>query len=239
MNVFDQMGIYWTEMADRNQTEEQICFIKDHFKASGYFLDLACGSGRHSIALNTDGYCMVGLDISRKLLRIAKERSNELLVVLGDMRFLPFRDGIFEVVVSLDNSFGYLSSDAEDIVSLIEVRRVLLLRGKIAIDVFNRLELTQKYQRKSVSSKPKDYPSFKLEQKRTVRGSWLYDIWIVSDKSNNQTELFEHKVHLYFQSQLESMLIKAGFKIKMVFGDYNGINFSDESPRLIFIAEAK
>ena len=50
------MGVYWVEIADKNQTEQQIQFLKSHLKPAGYVLDLACGSGRHSIALSADGY---------------------------------------------------------------------------------------------------------------------------------------------------------------------------------------
>ncbi len=47
MNVFDEMGIYWAEIADQNQTERQMQFIKNTLKAEGLVLDLACGTGRH------------------------------------------------------------------------------------------------------------------------------------------------------------------------------------------------
>ncbi|HLN88938.1 MAG TPA: class I SAM-dependent methyltransferase, partial [Candidatus Binatia bacterium] len=104
------MGIYWAEMADKNQTEKQIQFLKTYLKLEGYVLDLACGSGRHSIALAADGFGMVGLDSSRRLLRIANERSRSLALVLGDMRHLPFRSGVFTAVLSVDTSFGYLPS---------------------------------------------------------------------------------------------------------------------------------
>ena len=83
-NVFDEMGVYWAEIADKNQTEKQLQFLKTHLKPEGYVLDLACGTGRHSIPLSTEGYDMVGLDVSPKLLRIAKQRSTgNIAVVLG------------------------------------------------------------------------------------------------------------------------------------------------------------
>ncbi len=46
INVFDEMGIYWAEIADKNQTEQQINFLKTQLKSDGYILDLACGTGR-------------------------------------------------------------------------------------------------------------------------------------------------------------------------------------------------
>ncbi len=138
------MGVYWAEIADRNQTERQIQFLKSHLKPAGYILDLACGSGRHSIALRAEGYMMVGLDASRRLLEIAKQRSHDIAVVLGDIRFLPFKTGTFAAAVSVDTSFGYLPSEADDKVSLAEVRRTLSKEGLLVIDVFNREYLVLK-----------------------------------------------------------------------------------------------
>ena len=96
-NVFDDMGKYWTEIADQNQTDPQVEFLKKSVKPDGWILDLACGTGRHLIPLSKENYCVVGLDISQKLLRIAKSRWRGADLVLGDMRFLPFKPNVFQL----------------------------------------------------------------------------------------------------------------------------------------------
>ena len=95
-----------------------------------------------------------------RLLKIAKQRSQDITVVLGDIRFLPFKTGTFNAVVSVDTSFGYLPSEADDKVSLSEVRRVMPQDGLLIIDVFNREYLALKYREQSNSTKERDYPSF-------------------------------------------------------------------------------
>jgi SAM-dependent methyltransferase len=236
--VFDEMGVYWAEIADKNQTERQIQFLKSHLKPAGYVLDLACGSGRHSIVLSADRYMMVGLDASLSLLKIAKQRSQDIAVVLGDIRFLPFKTDTFDAAVSVDTSFGYLPSEADDKVSLSEVRRVMTQEGLLIIDVFNREYLALKYREQSNSTKEKDYPSFILQQKRTISdsGEWLCDLWILRDKKNLQVSFFEHKVRLYGRDKLRILLEGAGFRVNHVFGGYRGENFVVNSPRLIFLA---
>lgn len=66
------MGNYWSEIADQNQTQKQIQFLKNVLPRSGLVLDLACGTGRHLIPLSMEGYDMVGLDISFRLLKMGK-----------------------------------------------------------------------------------------------------------------------------------------------------------------------
>ncbi len=241
MNVFDEMGVYWADMADQNQTEKQVKFLKKHFDPSMIVLDVACGTGRHIIPLSQQGYRMVGLDVSLNLLRIAKQHSKETQLVRGDMRFLPFKAEAFGAAISVDTSFGYLPTEVEDMVSLVEIKRVLEKRCVFVIDVFNRQELTQKYKDKNQPDKQKEYPRFFLRQKRTLspEADWLCDLWIIQDKLSGQLSTFEHEVRLYERTGLEGMLENAGFEVKEVYGDYENGKFSSQSPRLILIVETK
>lgn len=68
-------------------------------------LDIGCATGRaiESIHAEAPGSLFVGLDISPKMVRLAKTRRNspiELLV--GDIRCLPFRKGAFDFVYTLE-----------------------------------------------------------------------------------------------------------------------------------------
>jgi SAM-dependent methyltransferase len=239
-NVFDEMGVYWAEISDKSQTEKQIGFLKNQLNLEGYILDLACGTGRHSIPLSKGGYNMVGLEVSGKLLTIAKQCWGEVQVVRGDMRFLPFKPKAFSAAISMDTSIGYLPSEKEDALSLAEVKRVVRQGGILIVDVFNRLELMTKYKEKISNSKWKEYPSFFLLQNRTVSldGEWLCDLWTIRDKDGVKQRIFEHTVRLYGQSELEGLLIRTGFVINGVYGGYEGEDFSADSLRFILLANA-
>jgi len=240
-NVFDEMGVYWAEIADKSQTEKQLQFLKTHLRSDGYVLDIACGSGRHSIPLSQEGYGMVGLDVSMNLLRIAKQRFSKVVVVLGDMQHLPFKDEAFAAAISIDTSFGYLLSEKDDRFSLAEVQRVLFHQGVFVIDVFNREGLILKYENKKHSVKLKEYPSFFLKQKRTIskKANLLCDLWTIREKASGQLAVFEHTVRLYERDQLEDLLERTGFYVNQVYGDYEEGDFFTNSPRLIVVAKAK
>ena len=196
-NVFDEMGVYWSEIADENSTSQQIQFLKDTVGKGGLVLDLACGTGRHTIPLSNEGYGVVGLDVSVKLLKIAKHRSPQVQLVKGDMRYLPFNGEVFSAAVSMDTSFGYLPSKTADLQSLIELHKTLRQGGLLILDVFNKERMISKYRlglKRRVANglkwwvlpillhshnrlarkllflffKWKEYPGFFLLQKRTV-----------------------------------------------------------------------
>jgi SAM-dependent methyltransferase len=240
MNVFDEMGDYWAEIADQNNTERQINFIKNILEPPGLILDLACGTGRHLIPLSKQGFSLIGLDLSPELLRIAKSQWNQAQVVLADMRFLPFKHEVFAAVISMDTSFGYLPSELDDLLSLKDVKYSLKKGGVLVVDVFNRQHLTKKYNGQS-QSKEKEYPSFFLLQNRSVtaNGGKLCDKWTVREKSDGQIRVFQHIARLYKRSQLQELLENAGFILNKVCGNYGNQEFHSDSSRLIIVALAK
>ncbi len=148
-SVFGEMENYWAEIAESNFKEKQISFIKNLFTPNGLILDLACGTGRYSIRLSKEGYDLVGLDLSRSLLKIAKRNALEKDVqcdfVRASMLFVPFKSNIFAGIMSLDTSFGYLDCEGEDVQSLGEIHRVLKDPGLFMLDVFNRDRLVQQF----------------------------------------------------------------------------------------------
>jgi SAM-dependent methyltransferase len=266
-NVFDEMGSYWAEIADQSATERQMQFIKNAVKKEGWILDLACGSGRHTIPLTNQGYSVLGLDISARLLKIAKQRLPQAQLAKADMRFLPFNDGVFAAALSIDNSFGYFPSEEADLQSLKELRRTLSKEGIYVLDVFNREHLLQKYGKHRSSDRLKwlalpmllkfhnrlskkmlfwfynwkEYPSFYLMQKRTVSkaGGRLCDLWVIYDKADGQFLVFKHLARLYKFSRLQELLFEAGFLVNRVYGDYERQDFSADSNRLIILANTK
>jgi len=242
LNVFDQMGVYWAEIADQNPTQRQIQFIKDTLEQRGPVLDLGCGTGRHMISLIKEGYEIVGMDISLNLLKIAKTRLSGIQLIRADMRRLPFKTGAFAEVVSMDTSLGYLPTEKDDLQSLREIHETLKHGGALIVDVFNRDQLMQKYGPKCpITPKEKEYQSFTLSQKRTVDkdGGKLRDLWVIHDKADWETKVFRHVARLYALKDLRDLLEKAGFVVKRVYGDYEGQKFSLESKRLILVATAK
>jgi len=263
-NVFDEMGALWAEIADKNQTELQLAFLKNQLKLDGYILDIACGNGRHLSPLTSAGYGIIGLDASLSLLRIAKHRNADVELVRGDMRFLPFKEEKFEAVISMDTSFGYLPSKKDDLQSLNEVHRVIRRTGFFILDVFNYEELTVRYSHRGFLKRLKgvglpallrlrlkwflfrffkwrEYPSFLLLQRRSIShgGGRLRDLWVICDKPTGRLIFFMHEVRLYERRLLVDMLAKAGFMVNRVFGGYEGQMFNEDANRLIISAAVR
>jgi SAM-dependent methyltransferase len=101
-------------------------------------LDLCCGSGRHSLRFGEKGFAPVGLDYSAPLLELARARGEDLRLVRGDMRALPFASGAFRSVVNFFTSFGYFLREMDNVAVVTEIERVLAPGGRFLCDTFGR-----------------------------------------------------------------------------------------------------
>jgi len=106
-------------------------------------LDLACGTGRHSLELVRRGFSVVGVEIGKELVEIANkdaaEQGLEAEFVQGDLRELEF-DGEFDVVLNLnDGAVGYFETDEENHRTFEVISRALKPGGQNLIQVPNVL----------------------------------------------------------------------------------------------------
>ncbi len=105
-------------------------------------LDLCCGQGRHSLELARQGFPNItGIDRSRYLVRLARKRANNLGLDVrfreGDARRIRGVNLPFHSVAVLGNSFGYFDHEDDDLAVLLAIKRVLVSKGTIIIDLLD------------------------------------------------------------------------------------------------------
>jgi len=111
---------FWRGAVPPEVTSSEVEFI---VRASGRsapsrVLDVACGSGRHTLELARRGFAVTGLDISAEaiehLRRTAEAESLYVDARLSDMRVLP-GEITADVAICMGNAFGYLEGYSEQI----------------------------------------------------------------------------------------------------------------------------
>lgn len=97
-------------------------------------LDLACGTGDIAFALADRGVRVVGLDITHRMLQLARAKRDDVPLVAGDMMAVPFPDARFDIV-----STGYGIRNVPEIQPAVaEIARVLKPGGVFLSLDFNR-----------------------------------------------------------------------------------------------------
>lgn len=105
------------------------------FAPGARIADLGCGSGVFTSLLQRRGFDCVGVDLSPKLIRIARETYPDVEFREGDIEHLPFADGSFDGVVLA----GVLHHLPELSACAAEIRRILKPGGRFVAFDPNRM----------------------------------------------------------------------------------------------------
>lgn len=196
-------------------------------------VDLACGAGRHAVALSRLGARVVGLDLSMPLLRAGQRRWQDPRLVRADIRVLPLRSGAADAVVNLFTSFGYFEHDAEHEKVIAEVARVLRAGGRFVLDFLNAREVRATL----VPRDERPINGRSVVQERRLEQDGRYVIKTIHLSGEGRS--FMERVRLYERADLERMLEGAGLAIDAVLGDYEGAPYVERSPRLLMLARKR
>lgn len=203
-------------------------FLK--LKKNDRVLDLACGKGRHSLFLNSLGFDVVGVDLSKNSIDYANEFSNETLrFVQRDMReSLNLKyDGIF----NLFTSFGYFENDEEDLQVLTNIKNGLKDETSVAVIDFLNVE-------KAIKNLITEETIIRNEITFNIKRSFENGFIIKKIEVITADKTYEYFERIKFLDlpKIKGYLDTVGLKLKYTFGDYDLQEFNQEnSNRLILI----
>jgi SAM-dependent methyltransferase len=213
---------------DATEARQQVAFFqKECGPVEGFVLDLACGTGRHIEELSALGYHAAGCDLSFTLLRTGVEEYGYMPVVRADMRVLPFSTASFGGLVNFFTSFGYFTTEEENLEVVREMARVLEPNAPFLFDYLN----VQRELNGLVEKETRETPMGRVQIER-----WFDS----SDRSFNKRMTIGPKRYLervrgYDLDEITVMFTSSGLMIRSAFGDFSGARFGATSPRLILV----
>ena len=211
-----------------NLIESQIPLRPQH-----QILDLCCGQGRHANLLASKGYRVVGLDLSRTLLEVAKFSTDRLrypAFVQADMRTLPF-GSCFNLLLNLFTSFGYFDSDQENMGVIEQFYQVLKPGGWFVFDYFNAGYVVGNL----VEHETEEVNGIRMGFERRITDKRVEKM--ITLKKNGRCATFFESVKIYQPGEIREMMQGADLCVEKTFGDYDGSPFNVQSPRLIIIGK--
>jgi len=173
-------------------------------------LDLACGRGRFARYLGSKHFEVLGTDLSPNNISYAKnfERDN-LYFQVHDMR-QSVEGRKFDYVLNLFTSFGYFSTDNEDMDVLRGVKQNIEDKGTFIIDYINGEKAIEELQENEI----RDIDNMRFDIARWVDNGRIYKKIKVNDLE------FTEEVKLLNLNKFEEYAAQTGFKIKEVYGNY-------------------
>lgn len=251
-DLFDEKYLFTYEgqfPPERTRRETDFIIRELGLPAGSALLDVACGQGRHAVALALQGYKVTGIDQSEYLLseaqKSAQQTGVEVEFMRADMREIPF-ENTFDAAVNMFTAFGYFASEDEDLAALRSIRRSLKPGGLFIIDLRNLFRLL----RARFEQGKEEGDTFVIDIESTlpsgtvVRSRDSYNLttlrWISRNSWNQdgQEKSYESNIRLYTATEISRLLIQAGFTVERFFGDFDSQPYNVSSRRMIVLARA-
>jgi SAM-dependent methyltransferase len=120
-----------------------LLFCERHFPQPGRLLDLGCGTGRLLLPFARRGYCVLGVDLSAEMLRVAAEKAaaaglNVHLVRANLVELDGLSDGSFDYAACLFSTLGMVAGAAARRRVVRHAYRLLRPGGRFVLHVHNR-----------------------------------------------------------------------------------------------------
>ncbi len=202
-------------------------------------LDECCGYGRHAILLAQSGLVVTGFDRNRfflnKARRDAAKAGVKLTWVEGDVRTMSF-EPVFDAAINMFTAIGYFESDEENYQVVARAVAALKPGGQYFLDTINRDMIVRHFERTSwkeiaggvsMESRTADWPRSRLNVKKTM----IF--------SSGRRRHISFSLRVYSMAEVIGMFERAGLEVTHTFGNFNGKEFTLDSPRIIVVGRKK
>ena len=191
-------------------------------------LELACGSGLYLFPLKKAGFDIEGLDISKKMLDVARKKSKIIKLYQQDMKKFNTKKK-YDAILILNSGLGLLPNHSLIDKVIKQCQKNLNDNGIFLIDLPNHKKeikesnFNQSYKQYKISNGKIDliFHDYKKDNK------WISE-WHGFVKQGNKLSQFKeyYEELIFFPSKVEKSLKKHGFKILAVFGSRRGGKFN-------------
>jgi len=239
LNLYYDADFYDAEFMDRNIEEE---FYKNLCSGRGNVLEVACGTGRITIALAKSGIKIAGTDISENMIINAKKNASasgvDISFLVEDARLTK---GHYDLIFIATNAFQHLLSYEDALTFLKACQCSLSPKGILIIDtqVPNVEKLSRKY------SEVRPYKKFTYlgdEIVANLRGYYdnltqLYHFDI--EYTHNQEVVKEKRVamRMYYPQELKLLFSVTDFSILQEYGSYDRSKLIESSNKQIYVLQ--
>ena len=220
-------------------------------------LELGCGTGRITMALAEAGKRITGLDLSGRMLERAVKKRAALHVearervhfVQGDMARFDLGEK-FRLVIIPFRPFQHLLEVRQQMDCLECVRKHLAPGGRLILDLF---QTDAERMHDPVHMREVPLSEYETADGRHVRISERLAAFHRAEQRNDVEMIFSirHRdgrqerlvfawpLRYFFRYEVEHLLARCGFKVMALYGDFDRSPIRDDSPEMIFVAEAK
>ncbi len=137
-------------------------------KANGKILDVGSGSGRDTVLFFKRGFDVVGMDLSKNLIKLSKESNSKIKFIQGSMLKIPFPDKYFDGLW-VHASMLHISKMSDVVKAMSEFNRVCKSNGTLHVFVRAKMgRLKKEYLQRSDSKGKRLFRYFSQQELKTL-----------------------------------------------------------------------
>lgn len=247
---------YDTSPLVSNRKQDLAFYLETAAASRGPVLELGCGTGRIAVPIAESGWRVTGLDISQRMLKraeqkrssLAPERRELLRLMHGDMTSFDLHEQ-FPLIIIPFRPFQHLLSVEAQLGCLMCARRHLADGGRLVMDFF-QTDAARMHDPKFLEAH--FVAEYEMSGAQKVRLSERIAAFHRAEQSNDVEMAFEvtqpggridHHVfaftfRYFFRYEVEHLLARCGFRLLETFGAFDRSPLQDDSPEMIFVADA-
>ncbi len=188
-------------------------------------LDLGCGPGLYTERFRQQGFTVFGVDISRRSIEYAKERTDPAIqYICGDYLQLEF-PGEIDLAAIIYCDFGVLPADVRTEL-LRKIFAALKPGGIFVLDVFSRRQYATFKETSSITENstggfwsPEEHLLLERRLAYPEDHTYLHQAAVLTADKLKYYHIWEH---VFTRRELECALRKAGFRKAEFYGDIAG-----------------
>jgi SAM-dependent methyltransferase len=248
---------YYDESPIVQRRMQDVAFYREAAREYGDpALELGCGTGRITMALAEAGKRVTGLDLSERMLERAVgkravlrvEARERVHLVQGDMAHFDLGE-TFRLVIIPFRAFHHLLEVRQQMDCLACVRKHLTPGGRLILDVFqtdaermhdpvhHRETLVAEYKTgdgREVRISERVVAFHRAEQRNDVEM-----IFSIGHPGGRKERLvFAWTLRYFFRYELEHLLVRCGFRVTALYGNFDRSTLADHSPEMVYVAQA-
>lgn len=135
---YDKLAEYYDKIYFNKDYEKEVRFIQkvlEKFNART-ILDVGCGTGEHISRLEKLGFECDGLDLSKRMLSVAKQKVKNAKLFLGDMQNFNLNKK-YDAIICIFATFNYNLTTKDAIRTLLNFKKHLNDKGMVLLDLHN------------------------------------------------------------------------------------------------------
>ena len=241
--LYKRFAKYYDLIYSEKDYDKEIRFVerlaKKHRIKGKDVLDVACGTGNHAVLLKKKGFSVIGIDLNKEMLAVARKKTKSIRFLQGDMRRFKLKKR-FDIILCMFSAMSYNQNYNELEKTLKNFYSHLKEKGLLVFDLGiyeERWDLKLGVDVIRCQYKGADLVRFARSTRQGDYG--IINMAYIMFKDKKFTFGHEkHKMYIFKALNIKKAAEKVGFKVKL-YDAFSGKPWNKKNKKQLVISAVK